>query len=540
MTLVKPQDIYIQSARRFADHYREYSRNYQNDFDLLSNEIENIFSCIGLYGDLKAWWEVVETIQIVDDFLDALGYWEELVAGFHIAIESADNYFWMQGRNPRPEIWHKRITLRVQLSTLLFRQGEYLEARTYATEALKIARRIKHQKLEGLLLGELGNVAIVMGNYKDAERLLTQSKSMLEDFGDALNVASALGRLALLARSQGELEKSRNLQMLRLDILRKQDDMNQVGDVLTDLGDIAVSVGNFEEAENYYQESMGIYEDLKAYKAVAWVKGLRSNLLVKKGQVTDGKQLLTERLRLEQAYGDQSTILHTLESLASLTLEQGELDESFSFYQDALKLANNLRDLTTQALCLLGIGHIQELRSENDLALQSFQEGLTLALKVGYPKLIIASYNHLDLFSRKTNNYDFANQSLNELLDFLNKSGIKKEKGAVFFDLGNVASMRGKSKDAHKYYKKAFEVYRQFGQEVEMGYCLAQQSLVAFTDDDFQKSWEYLLQAINLYRSSKNNDLQEMIGRRLDDFSDIPEYQSAVERIRKTEINRAN
>jgi len=77
------------------------------------------------------------------------------VAGYHIAVESADNYFWMQGRDPKPEIWHRRITLRIQLSTLLFRRGEYQEARTYATEALKIARRIKSQKLEALIMGEL-------------------------------------------------------------------------------------------------------------------------------------------------------------------------------------------------------------------------------------------------------------------------------------------------------------------------------------------------------------------------------------------------
>jgi tetratricopeptide (TPR) repeat protein len=227
MTRINPQDTYKKSARRFADHFQQYTRAYEKNYDALAFEIENIFSAIGLYGDLKAWQEVVDSVLLIDEFLDTTGYWEELVAGLHIAIDSADNYFWMQGRDPKPEIWHQRITLRVQLSTLLFRRGEYKEARTYATEALKIAQRIKHRKLEALIMGELGNIAMVQGAYKDAELLQTQSKNSLEALGDAASLANSLERLSILARSLGNLDQAWHLQLERLSIVRKSGDRNR-------------------------------------------------------------------------------------------------------------------------------------------------------------------------------------------------------------------------------------------------------------------------------------------------------------------------
>ena len=101
-------------------------------------------------------------------------------------------------------------------------------------------------------------------------------------------------------------------------------------------------------------------------------------------------------------------------------------------------------DLTAQVLCLQGIGRIQELQVESELAHQSFRESLSLALKSGYSKLIVVSYDQLSYFARKNEDYELANQYLKEALSFVSRLGLKREKGQILFSLGSVASMHGK------------------------------------------------------------------------------------------------
>ena len=159
----RAKGVYEQSARRLADYYLAYAQTHEQNFTTLAEEIGNIFTAIGLCGDLEIWSSVAAIVQATDDFLDARGYWEELVAAYNVAIESIANCFWSQGHSPEPEAWRNRIVLRSHLSALHFHRGEHSQARRLAEEALEQSRRIQHRKLEALSLGALGNIAMAQG-----------------------------------------------------------------------------------------------------------------------------------------------------------------------------------------------------------------------------------------------------------------------------------------------------------------------------------------------------------------------------------------
>jgi len=94
----------------------------------------------------------------------------------------------------------------------------------------------------------------------------------------------------------------------------------------------------YAEAEKLYQESLDIYKSLGEQRFVASVTGSQAELLIKTGKIRVGCQLLEQRLKLERAYGDQGTVLSVLEILGSTLLDQDELDESYSYYEEALVL----------------------------------------------------------------------------------------------------------------------------------------------------------------------------------------------------------
>jgi tetratricopeptide (TPR) repeat protein len=297
---------------------------------------------------------------------------------------------------------------------------------------------------------------------------------------------------------------------------------------------------NYAEAEKLYQESLDIYKSLGEQRFVASVTGSQAELLIKTGKIRVGCQLLEQRLKLERAYGDQGTVLSVLEILGSTLLDQDELDESYSYYEEALVLGKTLGDLTAQVLCLQGIGRIQEIRGESELAHQSLRKSLTLALKSGYSKLIVVSYDQLGLYARKIEDYGLANEYLEAGLSFISQLGLKREKGQILFSLGSVASMQGKLKDSLRNYQEAFEIYRQLGDKLEMGYCLVQQSLVSLTNADVHKAWDYLNRAIKIFQGCQDADLKAMIVQRLTDFLEISEYQTAAKQILSSEMSSSD
>ena len=91
--------------------------------------------------------------------------------------------------------------------------------------------------------------------------------------------------------------------------------------------------------------------------------------------------------------------------------------------------------------------------------------------------------------------------------------------------------MHGKLKDSLRYYQEALEIYRRLMDEPEMGYCLAQQSLVALTNSDVHKAWDYLNRAIKIFQGCKNADLKEKIVQRLTDFTEMSEYQTVANQL---------
>ena len=74
-------------------------------------KVDNIFSSVGLYGGSQSLAGSSTNDLVTDDFLDAYGYWEELVAGYNVASFRGKILLGARER-PKPETWHQRVLLR--------------------------------------------------------------------------------------------------------------------------------------------------------------------------------------------------------------------------------------------------------------------------------------------------------------------------------------------------------------------------------------------------------------------------------------------
>jgi tetratricopeptide (TPR) repeat protein len=540
MTLIESQNIFLQSARRFADHYREYSRINEKDFEALKNEMENLFSSIELYKHLKAWQEVAETIQHIDDFLEVYGYWKELVAGYRVAVESIDKCFWMQGRDPKPEIWHKRIFLRTQLSLILFRRGEYQEARSHATEALKIARQIKHPELQALASSTLGTVAMAQGEFRESESLYENSRSLLNGKVLRKDVLLQLRQKGVLADSQGDLEKAQEFYVERLKLALDGNDNLDAAESLYSLGDIETTKRNYKEAESLYEQSQSLYEKADSPIGLSNVLNRKAQLFIRTKRFQEAKQVLNQQLEIERKHGDRASLLDTLQDIANNYLDLEEIDLAEQFYKEANELANRLGNLPAQIISFQGLGFIEQVKGNSLLAHDYYQNSLRIARISGHPKLISVILSRLGNLALHEQDYQTARNYFNEVLKFEHKLNRRDQVARTILTLGDLARFDGNFRIAERKYNQAMKLFSDLGSNDGMADCLIALSSISFQKSKYDEAWQLLSRSVEIGNLKADTYLLNQVVERLGEFVLIPNFKERVASLAVIISNRNN
>lgn len=532
------RETYKQSARYFADYYSGLARLQKENPITLADEMSNIFTAIGIYGDLKVWSEVVDIVQAINNFLDTQGYWEELVAAYNVAIESAEKYFWSRGRSPEPKAWHDRIVLRSNLSTLCFRRGEYEQARRLAEEALKQSRRIKHRKLEALLLGMLGSIAMAQGSYERGQQLHAQSRSILMALGESQDIT--IRQEAVLAQSQGDIVRAWQLELERLTAARQSENKAEEADALCELGDLATHRYHYDQAANLYHESLSLFRHLELPRSIAHVLNRMASLASSIGKSDEAQKLLYEQLNLERTHGDPASVLDVLQDLASLASDKENQEDALKYYEEALQLAIRLGNLTAQVICLQGLGQINQYRHQFQAAEQLFQESLAVARASGHPKLIGVALSRLSLLAERTKNLKLARSYLTEILEIERYLKRETEIAKTMLDLGRVAYLDGAWKDAMHFLEQSIDIYRQLNDESGLADCFCSISDIKFDAHDYLSAWQFTSQAIILGRRHNNKYAVLAALRQVTAFLELPEYNTQASELLQSFSNEAS
>jgi tetratricopeptide (TPR) repeat protein len=532
-THTKPQDIYRTSARRFSDHYREYSRINEKDFDALSSEIDNIFSSVGLYGDLKAWQEVAQMIQLIDDFLDAYGYWEELVAGYHVAIESVERYFWAQGRDPKPETWHQRVLLRAQLSLLLFRRGEYQEARSHAAEAMRIARRIKHGELQALASSTLGAIAMAQGKFRESEGLFEDARFLLDGKVVTRDVLLQLRQKGILADTKGDLDKAWEFYEKRANLALESENNLDAAESLYSLGDIEQTKHNYEEAERLYEQSQRFYEKSQSPIGLSNVLNRKAQLFIRTNRFQEAQAILNRQLEIEREHGDKASLLDALQDIASNYMDLDEINLAEQYYKEGDELANKLGNLPAQAISLQGLGFIEQIRGNTAKANDYYLRSLGIARSSGHPKLISAVLSRLGILAWNEQDYRAARDYFNEVLKFERKLDRKDQIARTMITLGDIARFEGELQIAERNYNKAIKMFSDLKNNDGIADCLISLSSVLFQKGRYDRAWELLVRSLDIGDLKNDVYLSSQVIERISDFVSIAKYEEEATELAK-------
>lgn len=173
----------------------------------------------------------------------------------------------------------------------------------YATKALQLSQKIQYKTEEGTAQLNLGNSAIILGNYAQALRCFARAQSIFED----------------------ELESSAENKLVIKKGLAK---------AYGSIGIVFAEQSNYAKALLYHLKSVTIYEEIKELKKCAQVYNNIGVAYQSQGEVFKALAYFIKAQKLQELFNDRHVGI-TLTNIANCYLKQKNNEKAVEYYTKA-------------------------------------------------------------------------------------------------------------------------------------------------------------------------------------------------------------
>ncbi|HEU5438598.1 MAG TPA: tetratricopeptide repeat protein [Ktedonobacterales bacterium] len=295
---------------------------------------------------------------------------------------------------------HARSLALASLATLIYRQGEYVDALRRCEQAVALAREAEADDLLPYELNDLAVFAHAVGDLERAVALHHECLALMRARGDDWGISACLNNLGTIAQDQGEYERAEVYFEESLAADMRRGDPESAGIRFNNLAEVAVRRGNYARAVSLLEEGAALYHDLGSVWGLAQVYqnvGVALRYLDEPAQALETAQ---ESLRLYEEIGDRHGIGCQRVNLGDLERDAGNLDRATASYEAARQLFEQTGEAEGLALALHGLGRVARECDELELAAARFKESVRLhqtsGMRIGIAEAI-ESLAHLSL-----------------------------------------------------------------------------------------------------------------------------------------------
>ncbi|HEV7213837.1 MAG TPA: tetratricopeptide repeat protein, partial [Chloroflexota bacterium] len=206
-----------------------------------------------------------------------------------------------------------------------------------AAESLDLFRQLGHQRGTASLQLQLGSIATYLGDYGQAEALLTEARDYLLQSADLASLASADWRLGSLAMAQRDYGAARAHFQRSLAVCRKLAPEDSIARQT-----MAVTLTRLAELDDH------------------------------EGDVAAAMERCQEALQLARALGDQDIVAWTLTTLGRAVRQQGEEQRAMTYFREALLLRRDQGHVWALLVCLGELAEGAVLAGQHERAVRLY------------------------------------------------------------------------------------------------------------------------------------------------------------------------
>jgi tetratricopeptide (TPR) repeat protein len=248
--------------------------------------------------------------------------------------------------------WGYEITVTWQsIGRCLAAQGRPSQAADCYRRALALAQTLEKtetlQKAIAVVHTDLADVLCEAGQYAESRSEYETGLELAKKVNDDRQQGVVLGQLGTLALRQGDLNEARRRYLEALRLFQRMGEDQSEAVIWHQLGIVAQAARDWDEAEHCYKQSLTIKESLGDWALAATSCGQLSNLAQEAGRPQDAERWMLRAIELFEKVTDTQNLAKGLSNLAALYLAQNRLDEAETYARRALAIKETL-DLSSE------------------------------------------------------------------------------------------------------------------------------------------------------------------------------------------------
>jgi predicted ATPase/DNA-binding SARP family transcriptional activator len=198
-------------------------------------------------------------------------------------------------------------------------QGDFAAATSWCEKSLKLSRRLRDRRGEGMCLQQLGQIAFQQDDFSRARPLLDGGLAIATKLRDERLASLCRFRLGMIALQDGDLEASSKLLQASLESGRRAGYEEMVVMSLLALGHLALREGRLEEAGAFLSEGLVTWRDrggprqiaslIEAFAVLAAARGDAPRAL----RLAASAEILRKEIAAAPAYTFQRDLIERLQ-----------------------------------------------------------------------------------------------------------------------------------------------------------------------------------------------------------------------------------
>ncbi|MEZ4937576.1 MAG: GAF domain-containing protein [Crocinitomicaceae bacterium] len=278
-------------------------------------------------------------------------------------------------------------------------------ALTKAKEALLMAEKLNYSKGKGEAIATIGACNLWLGNYDESLENSMEAVLIFED----INTYVPLGRVKYtIGTSFFYISDYDNALQYYLESLESYHNGNferGKADAYNGIGSVYYAINENEKSLNYLKKSKKICEDLQAFDILQKVLDGMGQAYINLQQYEDARKALDLCLEvLDENDGSRYVKAHCLNKLGTVHLLQNRPDVALDYFQQSLTLREEDEFYSGVAECLNNIGKAKLDQKEDQIAEDYFYRAFDLAKKYKARNIEVeATFSLAELYEKQGN-----------------------------------------------------------------------------------------------------------------------------------------
>lgn len=261
--------------------------------------------------------------------------------------------------------------------------GQYRQAVQCYLQSLRISKAINDKQSQSYTLGYLGVTYKNLSEYQQAIDVSQQALAISRKVGNRDNEGIALGNLGSVYRKLGDYEQAISFHEQKLEIARELGDRAGEGYALGHLGSAYLDLGYYQQAIEYYNQDLALSQEINDLRGVGIAFGHLGDVYLKLGNHIQAIDSYEKDLAISREINDRRGMGIALGHLGNAYFGIGKYAQAVQFHQEKISIAHDIGDRYGKAMGNRDLGFALQKMNRPQEAINAYEEALRISDEVG-------------------------------------------------------------------------------------------------------------------------------------------------------------